>query len=138
MSKLFDSVVIVVSFDDFCRCFLVLLSQVALSLAHVPYCRFGASSGTASATQTNTSTSCAAANQNKAAQLTFNPPVIQQLVACLHTQQANHFRAAVCGHVQHFACMKEDAGWGCGWRNAQMLVSHLLHISEVKGKTALK
>ncbi|KAJ8751388.1 hypothetical protein K2173_016588 [Erythroxylum novogranatense] len=33
----------------------------------------------------------------------------------------------LCGYVDHFHCMpSEDLGWGCGWRNIQMLSSHLL------------
>ncbi|KAK4788016.1 hypothetical protein SAY86_019335 [Trapa natans] len=32
------------------------------------------------------------------------------------------------GYIDHFQCIEfEDAGWGCGWRNIQMLSSHLLH-----------
>ncbi|KAJ4832488.1 hypothetical protein Tsubulata_000036 [Turnera subulata] len=31
------------------------------------------------------------------------------------------------GHVDHYqSTPSEDAGWGCGWRNIQMLASHLL------------
>ncbi|KAG2399563.1 Ethylene-responsive transcription factor [Vigna angularis] len=31
------------------------------------------------------------------------------------------------GYVDHFQCLEsEDAGWGCGWRNIQMLSSHVL------------
>ncbi|XP_043695529.1 uncharacterized protein LOC122646110 isoform X2 [Telopea speciosissima] len=31
------------------------------------------------------------------------------------------------GHVDHFQSIKsEDSGWGCGWRNIQMLSSHLI------------
>ncbi|KAG9455357.1 hypothetical protein H6P81_008261 [Aristolochia fimbriata] len=37
-------------------------------------------------------------------------------------------RTVVTGHVDHFQSLKsEDSGWGCGWRNIQMLSSHLLH-----------
>ncbi|OWM79702.1 hypothetical protein CDL15_Pgr023114 [Punica granatum] len=33
----------------------------------------------------------------------------------------------LCGHVDHFqSIVSEDVGWGCGWRNIQMLSSHLI------------
>ncbi|KAI3720510.1 hypothetical protein L2E82_31497 [Cichorium intybus] len=33
----------------------------------------------------------------------------------------------LCGYVDHFQSTEfEDVGWGCGWRNIQMLSSHLL------------
>ncbi|XP_058105180.1 uncharacterized protein LOC131248751 [Magnolia sinica] len=33
----------------------------------------------------------------------------------------------ISGHVDHFQSIEsEDSGWGCGWRNIQMLSSHLL------------
>ncbi|XP_057857205.2 uncharacterized protein LOC131066466 isoform X1 [Cryptomeria japonica] len=34
---------------------------------------------------------------------------------------------AISGHIDHFQSTRsEDLGWGCGWRNIQMLSSHLL------------
>ncbi|XP_042516016.1 zinc finger-containing ubiquitin peptidase 1 isoform X2 [Macadamia integrifolia] len=38
------------------------------------------------------------------------------------------------GYVDHFQTIKsEDAGWGCGWRNIQMLSSHLItHRQKVR------
>lgn len=33
----------------------------------------------------------------------------------------------LCGYIDHFESIEsEDVGWGCGWRNIQMLSSHLL------------
>lgn len=33
----------------------------------------------------------------------------------------------LCGYIDHFESREsEDVGWGCGWRNIQMLSSHLL------------
>ncbi|KAL4575697.1 hypothetical protein LXL04_011781 [Taraxacum kok-saghyz] len=33
----------------------------------------------------------------------------------------------LCGYVDHFQSVEfEDVGWGCGWRNIQMVSSHLL------------
>eukprot|EP00249_Psilotum_nudum_P013775 c24505_g1_i2 orf=233-1513(+) len=41
----------------------------------------------------------------------------QQVLSC----------ATISGHVDHFQTFaSEDVGWGCGWRNIQMLSSHLL------------
>ncbi|XP_071711970.1 uncharacterized protein [Rutidosis leptorrhynchoides] len=35
------------------------------------------------------------------------------------------------GYVDHFASLAfEDVGWGCGWRNIQMLTSHLLYQTQ--------
>eukprot|EP01018_Ginkgo_biloba_P011906 Gb_05546 [translate_table: standard] len=35
--------------------------------------------------------------------------------------------SAISGHIDHFqSTSSEDSGWGCGWRNIQMLSSHLL------------
>ena len=41
---------------------------------------------------------------------------------------------ALSGYVEHFESRhKEDLGWGCGWRNIQMLCSHMLsQDAEVK------
>ncbi|KAH9321741.1 hypothetical protein KI387_016380, partial [Taxus chinensis] len=34
---------------------------------------------------------------------------------------------AISGHIDHFQSLSsEDLGWGCGWRNIQMLSSHIL------------
>ncbi|CAH9110092.1 unnamed protein product [Cuscuta europaea] len=34
----------------------------------------------------------------------------------------------LCGYVDHFESItSEDVGWGCGWRNIQMISSHLLN-----------
>ena len=34
---------------------------------------------------------------------------------------------AISGHIDHFQSMNsEDLGWGCGWRNIQMLSFHIL------------
>ncbi len=30
------------------------------------------------------------------------------------------------GAVQHFSSQAPDSGWGCGFKNLQMLLSHLL------------
>lgn len=35
------------------------------------------------------------------------------------------------GDVDHFQSEKSDSGWGCGWRNIQMVCSHLLRHDKV-------
>ena len=35
------------------------------------------------------------------------------------------------GDVDHFQTERSDSGWGCGWRNIQMVCSHLLRHDKV-------
>ncbi|KAL3846033.1 hypothetical protein ACJIZ3_003436 [Penstemon smallii] len=45
---------------------------------------------------------------------------------CLELDSKNSV-SILSGHVDHFQSIEsEDVGWGCGWRNIQMLSSHLL------------
>ncbi|WJX34447.1 hypothetical protein P8452_22560 [Trifolium repens] len=45
---------------------------------------------------------------------------------CLESETDN-LKSILSGYVDHFQSLdSEDAGWGCGWRNIQMLSSHLL------------
>ncbi|CAK8567738.1 unnamed protein product [Lathyrus sativus] len=45
---------------------------------------------------------------------------------CLESETENS-KTVLSGYVDHFQSLdSEDAGWGCGWRNIQMLSSHLL------------
>lgn len=45
---------------------------------------------------------------------------------CLESDPDNT-TSILSGYVDHFQSTKsEDVGWGCGWRNIQMLSSHLL------------
>lgn len=49
------------------------------------------------------------------------------LQRCLEADQRGFSTVALSGCVEHFESrQREDLGWGCGWRNIQMLVSHLL------------
>ncbi|GAV69109.1 Peptidase_C78 domain-containing protein [Cephalotus follicularis] len=51
---------------------------------------------------------------------------IPLLRSCLELEPDNSF-SILSGHVDHFqSIVSEDVGWGCGWRNVQMLSSHLL------------
>ncbi|XP_074282390.1 uncharacterized protein LOC141606910 [Silene latifolia] len=50
---------------------------------------------------------------------------INLLKTCLETEK--NATSIVSGYVDHFQSIpKQDMGWGCGWRNIQMLSSHLL------------
>ncbi|KAM6586329.1 hypothetical protein CsatA_008934 [Cannabis sativa] len=54
---------------------------------------------------------------------------------CLESESDNTI-SVLSGYVDHFESLEcEDVGWGCGWRNIQMLSSHLFHQrqEEVKG-----
>ncbi|KAJ0705605.1 putative peptidase C78, ubiquitin modifier-specific peptidase 1/ 2 [Helianthus annuus] len=45
---------------------------------------------------------------------------------CLESESGNSINI-LSGYTDHFQSLKfEDVGWGCGWRNIQMLASHLL------------
>lgn len=45
---------------------------------------------------------------------------------CLELEPRNT-TTILCGYTDHIQSIRsEDSGWGCGWRNIQMLSSHLL------------
>ncbi|XP_028782325.1 zinc finger-containing ubiquitin peptidase 1 isoform X1 [Neltuma alba] len=45
---------------------------------------------------------------------------------CLESEPGDS-KAILAGYVDHFQSIEsEDVGWGCGWRNVQMLSSHLM------------
>ncbi|KAF7816587.1 zinc finger with UFM1-specific peptidase domain protein isoform X1 [Senna tora] len=48
------------------------------------------------------------------------------LRSCVESEPGNS-KSILSGYVDHFQSLEsEDAGWGCGWRNIQMLSSHLM------------
>uniref|UniRef100_A0A0E0FZY2 UFSP1/2/DUB catalytic domain-containing protein n=1 Tax=Oryza nivara TaxID=4536 RepID=A0A0E0FZY2_ORYNI len=52
--------------------------------------------------------------------------VMNLLRACLESE-AGSSTSMISGRVDHYQSLSsEDKGWGCGWRNIQMLSSHLL------------
>ncbi|KAL2532639.1 Peptidase C78 [Abeliophyllum distichum] len=52
--------------------------------------------------------------------------LISMLAKCLELDSKNAM-SILSGYVDHFQSVEsEDVGWGCGWRNIQMLSSHLL------------
>lgn len=45
---------------------------------------------------------------------------------CLQSENRK-FKSVISGYIDHYQSVgSEDYGWGCGWRNIQMLSSHLL------------
>lgn len=56
--------------------------------------------------------------------------LIALLRNCLEADSENSI-SLLSGHVDHFQSIEsDDIGWGCGWRNIQMLSSHLLTRSQ--------
>lgn len=49
-------------------------------------------------------------------------------VASLSATSPNVMRSLVCSAVDHYASSYGDKGWGCGYRNLQMLLSSLLQV----------
>ncbi|GMH42480.1 hypothetical protein BSKO_10399 [Bryopsis sp. KO-2023] len=55
--------------------------------------------------------------------------IIGYLSHCFRNQRYTSL-TYLCGATQHFSGTFGDRGWGCGWRNAQMLASHLLQRAD--------
>lgn len=54
-------------------------------------------------------------------------PLLNKSLEC----DAGKSTSILSGYVDHFQTLEfEDVGWGCGWRNIQMLASHLLVQSQ--------
>lgn len=56
--------------------------------------------------------------------------LITLLLQCLQHQRGGPYTAAVSGHVVHYQTDPADNGFGCGYRNIQMLASHLMKRSQ--------
>jgi zinc finger-containing ubiquitin peptidase 1 len=53
--------------------------------------------------------------------------IMTLLRSCLESEGGS-WTSIVSGHIDHHQSLSsEDKGWGCGWRNIQMLSSHLLN-----------
>lgn len=50
-------------------------------------------------------------------------------VASLSATSPNVMRSLMCSAVDHYASSYGDKGWGCGYRNLQMMLSSLLQVS---------
>eukprot|EP00897_Mesotaenium_endlicherianum_P000087 jgi/Mesen1/10079/ME000074S09419 len=69
--------------------------------------------------------------QGQARRCKVEEGIMSLLRRCLLAENQGCSRAALSGYVEHYASQrKEDMGWGCGWRNIQMLSSNLLHCDE--------
>ncbi|XP_020963239.1 zinc finger with UFM1-specific peptidase domain protein isoform X1 [Arachis ipaensis] len=70
--------------------------------------------------------SCLVDLQRKSEFYKIEAGLIALLKNCLESEAENS-RTILSGYVDHFQSLEfEDVGWGCGWRNLQMLSSHLL------------
>ncbi|XP_078161966.1 peptidase C78, ubiquitin fold modifier-specific peptidase 1/ 2 isoform X1 [Carex rostrata] len=61
--------------------------------------------------------------------------LINLLRTCLY-DEGEDFTSIVSGYVDHYQTLPTDRGWGCGWRNIQMLSSNLLRERK-EGKKVL-
>ncbi|XP_077242033.1 peptidase C78, ubiquitin fold modifier-specific peptidase 1/ 2 isoform X2 [Tasmannia lanceolata] len=70
--------------------------------------------------------SCLIAMQIRSIYYKVEGGLMALLKKCLELENENS-RSIISCHVDHFQSIEsEDSGWGCGWRNIQMLSSHLL------------
>ena len=46
------------------------------------------------------------------------------------------YSAFLSGPVRHFRSLYIDRGWGCGWRNIQMITSYALDVEEAAAGTS--
>lgn len=57
--------------------------------------------------------------------------LVPWLERCIEQERRRRSRGFLSSHVQHSSCVPgQDMGWGCGWRNIQMMCSYLLHRDE--------
>lgn len=72
------------------------------------------------------SISCLVALQTRTTLCEIKGGVMAHLRECLELEPRNT-TTILCGYTDHIQSIRsEDSGWGCGWRNIQMLSSHLL------------
>ncbi|KAJ6851191.1 uncharacterized protein M6B38_260970 [Iris pallida] len=70
--------------------------------------------------------SCLVALQTKSTFYKVKGGLITLLSRCLELER-DDIRSVITGHIDHYqSTVSEDSGWGCGWRNIQMMSSHLL------------
>jgi len=69
--------------------------------------------------------------QRPAPCLKMEPPLIVLLKRCLLAQSSPMgYKALLSGHVDHYDALCQDAGWGCGYKNVQMQLSHAVHSKQ--------
>lgn len=70
--------------------------------------------------------SCLIGSQNRGAFCKVEGGLMSLLRNCLELE-SHDSTSILSGYVDHYQSIEfEDFGWGCGWRNIQMLCSHLL------------
>lgn len=62
--------------------------------------------------------------------------IVKALKSQADSKATCNFRAALCGApLTHFSTLDDlDQGWGCGWRNTQMLSAHLLGLADDRSR----
>ncbi|KGN63324.1 zinc finger-containing ubiquitin peptidase 1 isoform X1 [Cucumis sativus] len=74
----------------------------------------------------NEKVSCLIGSQNRGAFYKVEGGLMSLLKNCLELE-SHDSTSILSGYVDHYQSIEfEDFGWGCGWRNIQMLCSHLL------------
>lgn len=64
--------------------------------------------------------------QSKSTLYNVEGDLMSLLRKCLESESGNSV-SIISGYIDHYQTIEsEDIGWGCGWRNIQMLSSHLL------------
>ncbi|XP_042449947.1 zinc finger-containing ubiquitin peptidase 1-like [Zingiber officinale] len=64
--------------------------------------------------------------QSKSTLYNVEGDLMSLLKKCLESENGNSV-SIISGYIDHYQTIEsEDIGWGCGWRNIQMLSSHLL------------
>jgi len=97
-----------------------------VSLSGAKYWRGGETSSDNGECKVNDKISCLIVSQTRSEFYKVEAGLMALLKNCLESEIGNSI-SILSGYVDHFECLEsEDAGWGCGWRNIQMLSSHLL------------
>ncbi|GLT41577.1 hypothetical protein SLA2020_156300 [Shorea laevis] len=74
----------------------------------------------------NDKISCLVALQTRSSFYCIKDGLMSLLTRCLERDQDSSV-TILSGYIDHFqSTASEDRGWGCGWRNIQMMSSHLL------------
>lgn len=70
--------------------------------------------------------SCLIRSQTRCKVQEIQGGIMNLLRSCLESEGGSS-TSIILGHIDHHQSLSsEDKGWGCGWRNIQMLTSHLL------------
>ncbi|CAJ1974512.1 unnamed protein product [Sphenostylis stenocarpa] len=96
------------------------------SLSGENYTRGGETSNGNGECKVSDEISCLIGSQTRSEFYKVEVGLMTLLKNCLESEVGNS-NSILSSYVDHFQCLEsKDAGWGCGWRNIQMLSSHLL------------